>query len=214
MPSINNRRLIALLTPSWLSGLVVITAGLVVVIGTVIVFSIHTSTLGKELLSYLNKPSSQPVLTLPGQMPLSSNSDSLQNTWPLIAFWALIGLVTYFVVESVFKVLNSAVEFYNELSFVHLDRQKLLKSTLQILIIRLTVILIWFIFANFFFKQIVPLSLSQAHDCFLNIRNYHGALDALAAFSVVVASLHLQVIFLRFSFGRPRLFSSALYLDA
>ncbi len=210
---INAIRLKKLLTPSWLSGLISITAGLIVTAGFIFIFAFNNGTVRQQLISYQNTPSSQPALTLPGSAPPGNNNNSLQNTWPLIAFWGMIGFVAYFVVEFIVKIIRDAQEFTEELNYVHAKRNVILKTTAEYLLFRVAAAAIWLIFIDVFFKRIIPYSILAANASASDFVSVGGILDALLSFLMIAVSLHVNAIFLRLTLRKPRIFTSVDYLD-
>ena len=159
--SLNERRLRALLTPSWLSGLLAILGGLIVTGGVIIVFNFNNGPLRQQLITLENTNNSQPALTLPGQAPPETRN-SLQNTWPLFAFWGMVGLAVYFVVESIIKTITEAEEFSRELNYVHAKRAKMIWSLVEGLAFRFVSIIVWLIFLDLFIKRFIPYSITAA----------------------------------------------------
>ncbi len=202
----NSQNIDKLLTPSWLSGLIAVTIGLAVTIGVILSYSFNNSQIQQQLANLQNTPS--PALTLPGQTPPSSNN-TLQNTWPLLGFWGAIGLVVYFLAETVIKLLRDFAELKRELDYVHARRDIMIKTTAEYLLLRLVAVIIWLIFINVFFKRIIPYSITAAYASASDLRSLSAFLYELLSFSMIVFSMHLHTIFLRLSLRRPRVFSNA-----
>jgi hypothetical protein len=196
-----------LLEPSWLSGFIAVTAGLVVTVGVMLIFSFNNSQMHQQLVNWEN--TAQPALSLPGQDVPGSDNNSLQNTWPLLAFWMIIGLIVYILVEGIVRGLRNAAELRRELTYVHAQRDVLLKNAGESVLVRLLSAIVWLIFTEIFFKRVIPYSITAAQASVSDILNLNSALDALLSFSMIVLSVHVQAIFLRLAAGRPRLFSSS-----
>jgi hypothetical protein len=195
-----------LMTPSWLSGLIAVVCGLIVTGGVILAFSFNTSQVQQQLMSWEN--TSSPALTVPGGTPSGSNVNSLQNTWPLIAFWAVIGMVVYFIVEAGVRTLHDAAVFKNELDYVNVRRDELLKNSVRALLFRIFSMVVWLIFIEIFFKRIIPYSITAANASSSDLKSLDAALYALLSFSIIVVSMHVHTIFLRLAVRRPRVFSS------
>ncbi len=206
---INERLFDALLTPSWLSGLIAIAAGLVVTIGVVLAFSFNTSQIQQQL-GNLQNTSKQSVLTLPGQTPPGTTANSLQNTWPLLAFWGVVGLVVYFIVETIAKAISNAAALREELYYVHAKRDTLIKMTVEYLVIRLIIVAFWLIFIDLFLKRIIPYSITASHAAASDPKSLSAFLYILLSFVMIAGSLHLHAIFLRLIARRPRVFSATI----
>ncbi|HUA13070.1 MAG TPA: hypothetical protein VL989_01045 [Candidatus Sulfotelmatobacter sp.] len=209
---VNKRRYIAVLTPSWLSGLVCIILGLGVTLGVVIAFDFNASGLQHQLIGFEHTPSSQPALTLPGQTAPMPAASSLQNTWPLIAFWAVVGLIVYFIAEAIVKAVLEAREFSSELSYVHARRDLLIKTAWQNVALRLAIGFVWLVFIDLSLKRIIPLAISSAHKAAIGgfvSSLWHG----FACFVLIALCLHINIVFLRLMLRRTRVISSVDYSD-
>jgi hypothetical protein len=214
--TMRRRRLRALLTPSWLSLLLAVMVGFGIVAWVIVSFTLRHSGYTSQLLLHPNSNEiAQPVLTLPGQNPPGVNTtNSLQNTWPLIAFWAVVGLVVYFIVDMALNMINNFHEFEQELNYVHAKRNMILKATIELLIIRVIIVFLWLYFLNLFFKWLIPAAINLAHNSVQAINLYHAGLDVLYACLILIASMHLNAIFIRLILRRSRVFSQADYTNA
>jgi hypothetical protein len=212
---INRRRRIELITPSWLSVIVALVVAIGLIVWVILSFELK-KTGYTSILTHpggIGASAHQPVLTLPGQNPPNSNTTSLQNTWPLIAFWGMIGLVAYFVVDLIISTLASFNHFNQELSYVHAKRDKLLRNAVELLIVRLADVAIWLFFIDDFFKKLIPKSINLSHHSLHAVNMVQSIEDVSLAFAIIFVAMHLHAIFLRIAFRRPRLFSRADYLD-
>lgn len=201
---LNREQFKELLTPSWLSGLIAIIAGLVISVGVIAVFSFHNSQIERQLVAY-QSTIPQATLTTPYQT-INPVPETVKNTWPLIVFWAAIGLVAYFVVDALVKLMAGIRDFRKELNYVHTDKHSLAVTTIEYLTLRLLAVLAWFLFARYFFKTVLPRCILLSHEAAANILLMKNFGDALLAFLIVVLSLHLLTILLRLAFRRTRLF--------
>ena len=201
-----------LLTPSWLSGLIDVVGGLVVVIGVVFVFALSTNQFNLQLLRLDNTPSSS-VITLPSQVESSNVNTSLSTTWPLLVFWGIIGLVAYFFVENIVNTYRQINEFGKELNYVNAKRDLIIKMAVENLLLRTVSALGWLVFLNVFLKIIIPFAITESHLWVTHIKSINGLLDGFKAFIIMVVSLHLNTVFLRLIFKKPRLFTQAYYLE-
>jgi len=193
-------------TPSWLSGLIAVASGLIMVVGVIVAFSFSNSQVQQQLVALQN--TTVPALTQPGQNPPGNDARSLQNTWPLIAIWAVVGLVVYFVVEAIVNAVRSVTELRQQLDYVHAERNALLRVTVESLVIRLLAAVLWLVFIELFLKRIIPYSITAAHASASDLHSLNAALYALLSFAMVALSLHLHAIFLRLLVRKPRVFSA------
>jgi hypothetical protein len=199
-----------LLTPSWLSGLIAIVAGLVVVVGVGLAFSSTGGALQQQLID-LQNTKQQSTLTVPGQT-IDAPKNSLQTSWPLLAFWAVIGLIVYFIVEEVIAIGRNTSELKAELGYVHASRQRLIRGTVQRLAVRIGALVLWLVFIEVFFKRIIPYSITAAQAATADLVSLQGLYYELLAFTMIALSFHIHTIFLRIVVRKPRVFADVNYI--
>jgi phosphotransferase system glucose/maltose/N-acetylglucosamine-specific IIC component len=195
-----------ILTPSWLSGLIAIAAGLIVTVGVIITFNFKDTIAQQRLTIWQN--TSSPALTLPGESPPGTTTNSLQNTWPLIGFWIIVGLLVYLIVEAGMKAVNDVNELKEELDYVHARRDVLIRESAVALLIRLLAMLVWLFFIEVFFKRIIPYSITASHDSVGNLKHLDALRDVGLSFLIIAASIHVHTFFLRVALHRSRVFSN------
>jgi hypothetical protein len=195
-----------ILTPSWLSGLIAISAGLIVTVGVIVAFSFSNTIAQQRLTVWQN--TSQPALALPGENPPTTTTNSLQNTWPLIGFWLIVGLLVYLIVEAGMKAINDANELKEELVYVHSRREVLLRVNAIALLIRLLAMVGWLFFIDVFFKRLIPYSITASRVSVSDIKNLSAFYDAALSFAMMTVSIHIHTIFLRVALHKSRVFSS------
>ena len=194
-----------LLTPSWLSGLVAIVAGLVVSCGVIIAFSVNNSGLQQQLMSW-EQTQPQTVVTNPDQALPENDHPTLQGSWPLLLLWSLVGLLVYAIVATILHDLNSAAELRKSLDYVNSRPQTVLATTAEHLLLRLIAAIVAVVFAIFGLHQVIPYAITAAHASAADVASLDGAVYAVVAFGVIVVGVHVQTILLRLSFGRGRVF--------
>jgi hypothetical protein len=207
------RKLIAVLLPSWLSGLVAVACGLLMTIYVIASFNLPGAGIKQELLNLTHTSNTSPVLTLPGQTPPGSNHNTLQNTWPLIAFWAIIGLIIYFVADLLFNLMRDVFALKNELTYVHSKRDVIIRYTAELLIFRAVIVLFWLAFLDLFFKRLIPYSILASRASASDVTSGAGLITALLSSAVIAFSLHVNTVFLRLALRRTRVLSTSDYLD-
>jgi len=202
----NIKLLRLLLTPSLFSGFIAIFVGLVFVLGVLVIFNYDNSGIAKQLTSFeTSKP--PPPLTEPGQN-INPLPNTIQNTWPLLVIWGAIGLMAYFIIDFIVKIVNNVQSFEKELNYVHSKRDLMVRTTVEYLLLRLVAVLFWAIYARLFFKNIAPDCVRLIHEAASNLLQLQHILDAIFVFCVMVFCIYLHTVFLRLSFRRARLFSS------
>jgi hypothetical protein len=208
-----DRRLVEVtFSPSWLSLIVAVLVAVGIVAWVILSFELK-KTGYEQILVHPRGGGSQSVLTLPGQSYSGSNTNSLQNTWPLIAFWGIIGLFVYILLENVYNVIHSFKEVNDEMYFMHAKRDLLVKSTIELIVFRLVSVIAWLFFMDYFFKRIIPMAINYSRNSVHAINLSSSILDVVVALVVLLVAMHINTIFLRLALKRPRIFSSSNYLD-
>lgn len=204
-----DRRLLSVvIKPSWLSNLVAITIGLGVSVGTLIAFSINNSAIHRQLVSWQQ---SQPVEAIyTANKTFEATEPSLVNSWSLFLVWAVIGIGVYLIAASIVRSLGRAEEMRESLEYVHARPGTLLKSTAERIGVRLVSAIMLAVLIKLFFSMVIPYSILVAHASTVDPVSFAGAAYALLSFSIVAFTLHLQVILLRLTLGRTRVFSSTM----
>jgi len=205
-----DRRLVTLLlTPSWISGLIAVVAGLVVSIGVIVSFEAHNSLLQQHLLSW-QQAAPQPVLTTPAQTLPESDHPSIKSTWPLLIVWGLVGLVVYVIASSLARSAAQADDLRKSLDYVNAHPRAVLAATAEHIVWRILTIIILISFTLAIWHLAVPYSITAAHASVANVLSLDGALYALLSFALIAFSLHVETVLLRLTLGRARVFSSGL----
>jgi hypothetical protein len=210
MPRISaedSRLLKLLLTPSWLSGLVVVMAGLTISVGVIVAFEAHNSVLQQQLVSW-EQTLPQPALTTPGQaVPQNNNRPTAQNSWTLLLLWSLVGLLVYGLVATMVHSIARAEGLRESLKYVHANPRTMLASTAQHLLLRSIAAVTLAGFAVAFLEKVVPYGITAAYASAADVMSLDGGLYALLSFALIAVSLHLMTILLRLALGRVRVFS-------
>ena len=202
-----DRRLVgSLLTPSWLSGLLAVVAGLIISVGAIGAFEAHNSQLQQQLLAWQqSKP--QAALTTPDQTLPQNDHPSLKSSWPLLLIWSLAGLAVYVVAAAIVHSFTRAEEFRESLEYVHARPRAALETTAEHLLLRLLAAIMLVGFTIAFWHQIVPYSITAAHASAADLLSLYGGLYALLSFALVVICWHVETVLLRLALGRARVFS-------
>ena len=195
-----------LISPSWLSGMIAVMAGLVFSVGVIMVFSLNTSAFQRQLVVW-QQDQPQRELTQPGTYVGSSEHPQLKDSWPLLAVWAGVGLVVYMITAALIHSLSDAAAIRQSMGYVHANPKKTLEVTAGHIILRLIAAVALVFMVKIFIDQVIPYSITAAHASASDLLSLTAALYAFLAFAIVVISLHLQTIFLRLSLGRVRVFS-------
>lgn len=211
--SLNKKRIYEIFTPSWLSGLIAISTALILTFGIIGLLSFNYPSIHQQIINLENTNTAAPILTVPGQLPPGTNKNSLQNTWPLIAFWAFIGLISFYFIELIFQIFKDAHEFSSELNFVHANRSVIIKNAFTNLLVRIIAAGLWLVYIEYFTKKIIPFCILSSHASSSDFFSFSGIIDALISIIIIVLTVHIHTIFLRLVLRRGRVLSRADYLD-
>lgn len=194
-----------LLTPSWLSGLLAVSAGLIITIGVIVVFSLHTSGVQQQLTAWqINKP--QRALTTPDEVLAENDRPSLSQSWPLVVVWAGIGLAVYAVAAAIVRSLSNAEDLRESLDYVNARPHELLKETIEHAALRFAAAILLVALTLAMIKKVLPYCITASHASAGDILSPVGILYMLLSFAVLVISLHIETILLRLTLGRVRIF--------
>ena len=197
-----------LLWPSWLSASICLLAGLVVGLGTVLFTHFQTSSFRLQLLNaQVSAPTRYQTLTS------HILSNSFISNLPLLLFWTLVGLIVYLFVANIFAGIRNTADLKDELNYVNADRHELIMNALKHLLIRLLVLVVWIIYIFIFFNHIVPYCVAAALAGSGQLGGLQDGLYILISIVLMALAVHVHVILLRLLLLRPRVFSSAVYVD-
>jgi hypothetical protein len=206
----NNKNIALLITPSWVVNFVAVSIA-VLLTGAVIVLSRYQ---GSELRQQIfeTQQSSAPTQSQAISTTFTSVGDYIANNkalsnMPLLFAWACAGLLVYFLAISIAKFFGTAVDVHDELEYVHVSRQQLLREALLHLTIRVAAMVGWLLFIELSLKVFVPYALACANIAAQSLSITSVGYGFLAAV-VLCFDVYLHAVFLRLIFLRPRLFGA------
>jgi hypothetical protein len=206
----NRQALAILLSPSWLSGLVAIVAGLLVSVGVIVAFSVNNSPVQQQLIAWQQHQDQKP-LTQPNEVVVHQDKPviNLRDSWSLMVVWGMVGLAVYAIGASIVSSLSRAETLRESLTYVNAKPGALLKDAAEHIVLRLLATAILGILLLLLVKQVLPYSITAAHASAADILSGTGLLYAFLSFALVAFTLHLQTIFARLAVGRLRIFSES-----
>lgn len=194
-------------TPSWLSAFLCVVLALATTILVAVATTYKSSSLRIDLINY---HSSTGVYQ-------AANSKLFTNTFianlPLIAFWTIVGFVVYLFTINIIRAISSTAELKDELEYVNVDRHSLIWSAVEQLLVHLLVLVVWVGYIVLFVQKILPYCMNLANIGATQISSVSGIFYLIASFAILTIALHVQVVMLRLLLLRPRVFSSAVYVD-
>ena len=205
---INNkmRNLTLILTPSWVSGLLITVFSLAVV-GAAYFKAATTNGPLQEGFQGLQMISRAVFYPLYHAVTNTLSVNSFASNLPLLLFWAVVGAVVYLVAVRVSAGFSETAALEQTMTYTNVGRGSLIRSLAITFIIRLVTIFVWFVFWALFVKAIVPFVLSKAVVAAAET-SPSSLISFLIAFGVLVVSLHAHTVFIRLIALRARLFSN------
>lgn len=206
--SSQDRELIGkILTPSWLSGLIAVVAGLTICIGVVAVFHYNDTSVQKQIIAWQqSRPQRQ--LTTPDQTLAENDKPTLSGSWPLIVIWSLIGLGVYSIAAYIVHSIQSAKQLRDSLDYANVQRETVIRDTIEHLVIRFIALILFVLSCSLFVNRVIPYSITAARVTAIDILSVSGLLAAILSFASVAISLHLLTILLRLTLARTRVFTT------
>jgi len=196
----------AVLAPSWLSGLVIVLAGLIVTGGAIITFSLNHSAFKQDLIGWEQGHSNS--LSITGQST-QAVSPTLANSWPLIIVWAGVGLITYTVAVAIVRFVLETIEFRRQLDYVHADRTSMLEVTVEHLVTRIVASLLLIMTVLLFVYHLFPDAISAGRTSAADKFTASGLKYAAFAFIMTAICIYFATVFLRLALGKARVFSNS-----
>jgi hypothetical protein len=194
----------AVLTPSWLSGLAVILAGLIITGGAILTFSLNNSAFKQDLLGWEQSHTST-GLSVTGQS-LTPVSPTLSNSWPLIIVWALVGVATYVIAASITRFIIETIQFRRQLDYVHANPRTMVENIIEHLAMRLVAVGLLAILVIVFIYRTLPYVIGAGQASAAYAWNLSGARYAATSFILTVLCTYAASILLRLSVGKTRVF--------
>jgi hypothetical protein len=203
---LNNKNLILLLTPSWVVNVIGITAGVILSGGAILLAHFTGSALRQQIFEVQTSQAAASPSNYQGVADNLANNSFL-GALPLLVTWAVAGLVVYFLASAIFKAISQTFALREQMEYVHASKEGIKKDAITHLVIRLTALVLWFLFIKLTLSVIVPYALAAsyatAHDLSLQ-----GVLDVVLALAVIYGATLVHAIFLRLVVLKPRLFGN------
>ncbi|MFI5270972.1 MAG: hypothetical protein ACHQT9_02930 [Candidatus Saccharimonadales bacterium] len=199
----NKHFLKLLLTPSWLSGLIMVLVGLTMSVGIIVVLSFNGSSLKQYLISWEHNRNFSNS-SVQGQTNETINP-TLKNSWPLIFVWGVVGLFTYAVAAAVIKFILETIEFRKEMNYVHANPRSMMVVTIEHIITRIVAAGLLVILGLKYGERILAYSISAGSISSKHISSVTGIRYIIEVFLLNVVAIYIATILLRLMFGKARL---------
>lgn len=191
-----------LLTPSWLSGLICVVAGLAVVMSSFAIMHYNGSSI--QFLRQ-NESAKQSVITQNSDS-VSTNLDDNRfvSNAPLLVLWAGVGLLVYFLLAQVMKTFSHAADLEHSLDYVHVNRQKLIHQELLKFAVRAVILVAWFLYIQFTIHILIPYVVALAYAASGDLGWLTDTVYLAGAACLMIIGMHIHVVMLRLLLLRPR----------
>lgn len=194
-----SRKLLLLITPSWLSlscGIILafVFAGL-----TSLSLADHSGRLGGVRLSaYLQSTS----LSNTGSLIGSFLSDIRFTSVFFVIFWIIIGFIAYNIIFVLKGSVDESVGFIQELHYINAKSTSMRVRVIVRFLLLVAAIILWIIFALVFSWVLLPDMLSLINT---SVTGGSSPINVIYSFLIFLATTHVAVIILRFTLLRARL---------
>ncbi len=191
-----------MLTPSWLSGLLSVASGIIVIGVESLVVHLKGSSLEQLILAI----HSVGGIAAGSYQSITSNLDNIAviNDLPLFILWAGVGSIVYVFAVKVYRGFTSVADTEERMHYVHANSKAVLKEALTHLAVRLLALAILIAMVLAFIHIALPYSLMLAIRFGQNL-SLQNMLYALLGVFIVAACLSLMVSDLRLLALRLRL---------
>ncbi len=205
-----------LLLPSWLSGLLVgLASVLIVAVAVSSSVRYYGNSLGGTLQQLFNlyHAGHPPTSVSTTYQTLGNNfsASTLVSDIPLFIFWAGVGLVVYSFAANIFNALQNVADLKAELTYVNADRHELLLAAFEHLAIRLAVLVLWVPFLLLTGHVLLPYTIAVAHAGTGTISSWLAAGYIIWAVFLLALCLHIHTVLLRVLLLKPRVFWQSTY---
>jgi hypothetical protein len=120
--------------------------------------------------------------------------------------WLLLGTVVYLISASISNSVVAANNIRSELHYMNLHKEELKQELGKRVALHVVGVLNWLFYSIFFFRFLLPYSAAAARIGIVTNESWQGWLYLLLSICLLMISLHLHVVLLRFILLRPRMF--------
>lgn len=196
-----------LLIPSWLSGLLAVTAS-VLLVGLAVVLTHFGNTVQQSALGLQQAYSQSSVGTRSIMVSDNFASNSVLNNVLIFILWGSIGLMVYSVVRAIVTGLKRANNVLQELNYVNADRRTIIRESFLRQSIKIVAFICFWILLRYVIFKLVPYTIAVSHTLALHPAAVTAWLLSLYVTLLCILTLHVLTVLLRLTLLRPRLFGT------
>jgi len=195
----------ALFTPSWSE----VTITILLSIATVLMVVVPQLYERSSYSAYLNldTASQTDVYQNISNVTQAINSSTFASTVAVFMFWAFIGLVVFFLVDTLLRSLESMTSFLDAIHLSRRNRAHLEVEGLTRLGIRVAAAAGLYLLYQAFITRLLPAALLLSHRS-LDAGRLSAVLYMVGSMVLLTLTIHVAVILLRLLFLRVRVFGS------
>lgn len=195
-----------LLTPSLASATLCGGLGLLILLISSLIYNSRNNVLYNLLFG----PDSSAELIQSGKGSIGAINDAvfgnpILNKIIFFVFWCLVGLVIYFLISGIGKTTAVVAETTHQFHYLNAKKQQIEEQLGLRIMMRSMGVLAAFLYGIFFFTVLFPFSILCGRIG-ISILGLGGWLYFMAGLIVLVLSLHIWIVLLRFISLRPRLY--------
>jgi hypothetical protein len=203
-----NRNLLKLITPSWLSGFIGGAVAILVTSAGIVISRYQGSELQQQIFeNQANAAANGTANGVYENITANIANNSLLNTVPMLLTWAAVGLVIYYLSVSIGQSMARTVDLREQMEYVHSSRQELMRQATRNTLVRLAAVIAWFVLIKLTIGVFVPYALAAASIAGDSL-SFASAGYALLAMAILFGTVQLHAIVLRLIALRPRLFGN------
>lgn len=192
-------RYFLLITPSWLSGLLISLLSALTLLVIFIVTQNDRGIFGEITNGVLDtlQPIYQNITDTLAQNTIISNM-------PLLIFWSMVGAVVYVIGSQLFNAFTNTIVVDRTFFYANVSQDKFIKSIATSFGLRLVAVFIWVVYCSVFVKSIFPFAVDIVREA--AFQPFLGSIPYfLYGFVVIWLSLHIHTVLFRLIALRARM---------
>lgn len=202
----SSKNLIKVLTPSWSVTVFALTFGILLIGATIALTQFENSELSQQVFAVQSRQQSESQSTGSVYETITNTmtQNDFLNTVPLLLLWAAVGLGVYYLALSAYKVFSQAATLKEQLGYVHMSRQTLIKQEAARLAVRVGALIAFVLLLRVTISVVIPYVMAIAHIAARDVSVVSGAYVVLGL-AVVYVAVWFNTIALRLIVLKTRL---------
>lgn len=198
-----------LLLPSWLSGLVAVTVGILLV-GLTVFLTDFGSTVQQSLLGLQHVYTESPVGTKVSTISNNFAGNVYLNNVLLFLLWGTVGLMVYSVVQGIVTEFSRANHIVQEMHYVNANKPEILREAFFHESVKVVAFIAFWLLFRYAIFNLAPLTIANAHTLAGHPGDAGVWGHTLFAALLCVLTMHVLTVLVRLSFLRARVFGTEI----